>query len=653
MFSESSSRANFWRTRNTRFELLETAWVSWAPRAARIVAILVFSAMGLELSARQLGPYSVRLDPSVPVVMGDGINLSTDLYFPEPAVAELPGILISTMYGKNSFRAPDSDARFFASHGYVVAVQDVRGRYESEGEWDTYRNLAADASAAVTWLATRDWSNGRVGTYGCSFLGDAQVFLATQRNPSHAAMIAQAPGGNYRFIGPYNDGVVELALGFGWLRSDNYTMRWEPPAGVDRAVVRQFRHLYDGRPKLPDIDYNQIWKSLPLVDMMRRSGAGPNVWDAWLAHEPADAWFDAVRITQTDRFDVPSLHVNTWYDYGAGATIEQMQQMTRNATSQQARDNQYLVMGPTTHCAFHGATAETVVGQRPMGDARYDYHELYLDWFGHWLKGEQTGLRQRAKFQYFLMGRGEWRAADAYPVPGTQFVPFYLRSKGNANSRFGDGALSRTRPTKEHSDRYRYDPDAPVPSVGGPLCCTGSAESPSGAFDQRAVEARHDVLVYTTPALEEGLEVTGPLELVVFVSSSAPDTDFTAKLVDVYPDGTAYNVQEGIARARYRQGLDREVFMLPGGVYEVRINLNATGNWFGRGHRIRLEVSSSSFPRWERNLNLGTVNRREAGWQIADNVVHHSARYPSRLVLPVVPEGASRKISRAVAAQQP
>ncbi len=292
------------------------------------------------------------------------------------------------------------------------------------------------------------------------------------------------------------------------------------------------------------------------------------------------------------------------------------------------------------HCASHEVSEKTVVGARPLGDARFDYYRVYEKWFAFWLRGEANKVTAMPKVQYYVMGRNVWKSAKDWPLPNARATRFYLHSDGGANSLYGSGTLSTEKPGKEPADRFVYDPGNPVPSFGGPVCCTKMNEA-EGAYDQRPVEARDDVLVYTSEVLTEGIEVTGPLKLVLYVSSSARDTDFTAKLIDVYPDGRAFNLQEGILRARYRDGFDRTVWMEPGEVYRLEIDLQATSNYFAPGHRIRLEVSSSNFPRFDRNLNTGGNNYDETRWQVARNVVHHSGRYPSHLILPVVAGGGN------------
>jgi putative CocE/NonD family hydrolase len=278
-----------------------------------------------------------------------------------------------------------------------------------------------------------------------------------------------------------------------------------------------------------------------------------------------------------------------------------------------------------------------VVGGRDVGDARFEYYKLYLKWFDHWLKGIDNGIEKMPKVQLYVMGRNTWRGEKQWPLARTQYTRYYLHSDGHANSRSGTGTLSIKPPDKEPADRYTYDPGDPVPSRGGPICCTGDPHA-DGSYDQSEVENRRDVLVYTTPVLQQGIEVTGPLKAVLYVSSSAKDTDFTAKLVDVYPDGTAYNVQEGILRARHREGFTKKVWMRSGEVYEVPVDLEATSNYFGAGHRIRVEISSSNFPRFDRNLNTGGNNYDETKWVKAENAVYHAAENASYVLLPVIPE---------------
>jgi putative CocE/NonD family hydrolase len=310
--------------------------------------------------------------------------------------------------------------------------------------------------------------------------------------------------------------------------------------------------------------------------------------------------------------------------------------MRRNGVSARARDNQLVIISPAVHCASEGARARTIVGERDMGDARLRYWDTYLRWFDYWLKGVDDGITSMPKVQYYVMGKNEWRTATEWPVPGVRYVQYYLGSGGQANGRDGDGVLGPTVVTRAGRDLFTYDPGNPVPSRGGTVCCTGNPKDQPGAFDQSDIESRPDVLVYTSAPLERGLEVVGPVKAVLYVSSDAKDTDITVKLTDVLPDGRSFNVLEAIQRLRYRDGFDRHVWMERGKIYRIEIDLHATAHYFAPGHRIRLDVSSSSFPLYDRNLNTGGKNYDETAWLKAENVIYHSPRYPSHIVLPLL-----------------
>ncbi len=561
--------------------------------------------------------------------MADGVRLATDVYRPSGAQGALPVILMRTPYGKGG-SGPTADARMFASHGYVVAVQDVRGKGESEGLFEFYSHDLVDFESTVDWLVGQPWSSGRVGTYGCSYLGEVQILQATTRNPHLRAMIPQASaggtgkaGGRYRFFSGVTGGAYELHQALGWF----------PRAGVKVRASSGAQAPFE-------VDYAEAQWMLPLRSILRRIGAPPNDFELYVTTPlHSDVWDRKGFLADDDEIDVPALFVNSWYDYGVGDTLHQFEFFRERATSARARSGQRLVVGPGTHCSSEEGRENDVIGAREAGDTRLDLWRIYLAWFDHWLKDDPESLRGMPLVHYYLLGADEWRTSDVWPLEGTASTPLFLASGGSANTVAGDGLLRFDGPPGEaSSDRFVYDPARPVPSLGGPLCCTASQEALPGSYDQRPVEQRDDVLVYTTEPLREPLAVVGPLELVLYVSSSAPDTDFTAKLVDVYPDGRAFNVQEGILRARYREGFDRSVRMSPGQVVELRIDMQAVGNLFAAGHRIRLEVSSSNFPRFDRNLNTGGSNVDETELVKATNQVHHSAQYSSRLVLPVVPD---------------
>ena len=589
----------------------------------------------------------VRLEKSHMVPMRDGVRLATDLYFPEIPDDKLPVVLIRTPYNKNTFRdAKNDDAYMFASHGFVVAVQDSRGKFESEGIYSPPAGSeAVDGYDAVDWIAKQPWSNGRVGMHGCSYPAEVQAATAPLRHPNLTTMIPRngpmigAANGRYRYWSGFKGGVLDFAVTLPWYFRTGNKYSFKPPPGLSDAEARRIRELYDPEAtEAPEPDWEKLVWTLPLVDIMDKAGAPPNDWLHLVERGFDDPWWHDVMgyYDGTEKISVPALHVSSWYDISVAETIYEFNLFRENAVSQTAAENQFLIVAPTTHCSYEQATAHTMVGDRDVGDARLEYYRIYIDWFEHWLKGKDNGITDMPKVQYYTMGRNEWGSADAWPLPETRYTNFYLHSDGSANSRYGDGSLSIDPPGDRPPDTFIYDPARPVPSVGGQRGT--SWDTSSGAVDQATVDIRNDVLVYTTPPLEEGIEVTGPITAVLYVSSSAKDTDFTSKLVDVYPDGTAYNIQTSVLRARYRDGFDRKVWMEEGGVYKIQIDLDASSNYFAAGHRIRLQVSSSDFPLYERNLNTGGNNFDETEWVVARNAVHHSAEHPSHLILPVIPE---------------
>jgi hypothetical protein len=601
---------------------------------------------------------AVRLDPTNLITMHDGVRLSTDLYFPADwdGVTPLPCILMRTPYSKANYRpGATATANFLKYHqllidfvraGYVFAIQDKRGKYESEGRYFVNTGDASDGDETLTWLGTQLWSNGRIGMYGCSYSGDVQIVVAPRRNPYLKCIVPQGAsgGGRFPYIAFRLGGVIELAMYGGWLRYFGALNRYGPPPGLDREALLALAPYYRSEPVIEPpahAELKRIWKHLPVIDQMKVWGGPPTGWEDLCSRTLDDpSWKTQFDYVDEDAvIDVPALFENSWYDFGIAETLNMFNRYRRIATPA-ARPHQHAIISPTCHCESDFASEHTMVGERDVGDARLDWFGLHLAWFDHWLKGsgEKPDL---PPLRYYLMGAGEWRDAAAWPPPEAVPTPFYLRSQGQANSRYGDGSLSLEAPGAEPADRYVHDPAAPVPSRGGPLCCTGTPDETEGALDQREIEMRADVLVYSTEPLADDVDVVGPVTVTLFVSSSARDTDFTAKLVDVEPDGTAWNVQEGVLRARYREGFDREVLMEPDGVYELSVDIQATGNRFRRGHRIRLEIASSNFPRFERNLGTGGRNHDETAWVVAVNMIHHDAAHPSRLILPILPKPES------------
>ncbi len=592
--------------------------------------------------------YEVRLEESRMVPMRDGVRLSTDLYFPEISDGKLPTVLIRTPYNKNSFREREKrgQAYMFASHGFVVAVQDSRGKHESEGIYSPPAgHEAEDGFDAVQWISKQPWSNGKVGTIGCSYPGEVQAAQAPLRAPNLTCMIPQngpmigAANGRYRYWTGFKGGVLDFAATLPWYFESGSKYSLKPPPGLSDSEVREIRKFYEPNvSKAPEVDWEKINWTLPIIDIMDRAGAPPNDFRKLITTDFDDPWWHDVMgyYDGTEKIDVPALHMSTWYDPSVEETIFEFNYFRKNSVSEISANNQFVIIAPTTHCGFERAKEHTIVGDRDVGDARKDWNGIYLKWFDYWLKGIENGITNMPKVQYYTMGSNEWHSADVWPLPETQYTKYYLHSDGNANSRYGNGGLSTKMPKNEPSDTFIYDPRNPVPSVGGQRGTSYGTKA--GAVDQDKVEIRNDVLVYTTPALEEGIELTGPITAVLYVSSSAKDTDFTAKLVDVYPDGTAYNIQQGILRARYREGFTKKVWMEKGGVYRIQIDVDATSNYFKKGHKIRVQVSSSDFPLFERNLNTGGNNYDETEWVVAKNTIHHSKKYPSHFIFPIIQE---------------
>lgn len=622
-------------------------------KSVRHVFRLVLAVAAASLAAASAAAPD-QVDRNIFIATKDGTRLATDLYMPgEPAGAQLPLVLIRTPYGKHhyylAYDRQDSIVRFLNEHGYAVAVQDKRGRFNSEGVYLVAGGDAEDAYDTIDWLSTRSWSNGRIGTIGCSYEGNVQIYMAQTRHPALKAMIPQASGGGVGSLGGYYrdfstrvGGVVEWVGSVGWFALHGEKIMPRLPAHLRQDEYNAFANLTDIRRVQTSIDFRKAWYHLPMKEALSAQGMPPTDFEDHVSLAPTDPyWRSLPHMTDSYTSDVPALFINSWYDFGTDMTLVEFNHFRQHSVSETARNNQFAIISPHTHCAFERSAAEhTIVGEREMGDTRFDYRGTYLTWFDAWLKNDaeaRNDIRQWPKLRYFAMGPNVWRSASDWPVPGAADVSLFLTSDGRANSLEGDGRLVRGRAAERGAaaDYFVYDPANPVPSLGGPLCCTGTPEPVAGSMDQRPVETRHDVLVYTSAALEQPLNVTGDVRVVLYVSSDAVDTDFTAKLVDVYPDGRAFNVLEGILRARYRQGQDREVWMEPGDVYEMAIPLGPTSNVFLEGHKIRLEVSSSNFPRFERNLNLGGVNVEQVTWAVARNGVHHTAAYPSRLILPV------------------
>lgn len=592
--------------------------------------------------------FEIRSEPSHFIEMRDGVRLSTDLYFPVGLDRDLPSILIRTPYDKRTWRPGGGSWKrgaLFAGQGYVVAIQDLRGKFESEGEYVVARGDGDDGYDTIEWLSDQLWSNGMIGTYGCSYEAEVQFYAAKKQPANLKAMIVQGCGGavgtlhgRYSFWGFRRGGAIELASGAGWFLKHASKVFYRPPGRLDREAFLRISSHFEPAPQIPDVDLNDLYKSLPVIDMMRKAGAPPSDWEDYVSRALDDPYWRVLDyLTDDDVADVPTLYDNGWFDPTIAETFDEFEHFSTKSASQHACDNQYCVIGPQTHCTQTELNSETHIGMLPVGDARFDYYQLYLDWFDHWLRNPRAGDLGWPKVRFYSMGDNVWRASEEWPPNAAFEHNLYLGGRGRANSLFGDGVLTSRVHTTDAVDTFVFDPDNPTPSLGGPVICSGQKDEELGSVDQRPIEIRHDVLVYTTEPHETDLRVTGPVRAVVHVESSARDADLVLKIADVYPDGRSFNILESILRLRYRDGFDREILLEPGKVYEVAIELGVTSYVFRCGHRLRLQIAGGSFPRFDRNLGTGGRNFDEIDGVAATTKIHHSQHRQSRLILSVEP----------------
>ena len=589
------------------------------------------------------------VDQKIMMPMRDGIRLATDIYRPKTDT-KVPIIFSRTPYNFNSWGDGKQRTRTAqkaleaVKRGYAYVVQNERGRYFSEGEWDILGVPLTDGYDAFTWMKAQSWSNGKIGTLGCSSTAEWQMAVAALDHPSHAAMVPQGYGAGVGRIGKINEqgnwyrGGVEQMLFFSWLYGVEHD-KFKPriPAGATQEDLIRISRFYDLAPENPPVDMAEALKHLPIQDILKNINGKNEVFDKMIRRKPNDeAWFKGGIYHDDMEIAVPSFWFASWYDVSITPNLALFNHVRNNSEDANIRDNQYLVIAPTLHCGFTRASENTIVGERNVGDARLNYDAQIYAWFDLWLKGEQNDFKEKTpRVQYYTMGSNKWQASESWPPEKAKLTTYYLNSNGNANSFFGDGKLATTKANSDAADSFTYDPMKPVPSYGGNVCCTGNAVK-GGAFDQQQMETRNDILVYTTDILEEGVEVSGFIESTLYVSSDAKDTDFTIKIIDVYPDGKAYNLDETIQRVRYREGYDKEVFMEKNKVYKVDLTPMSTSNYFKKGHRIRIEISSSNFPRFARNLNTGGNNYDEKESVTAQNKVHHSSKYTSQIKLPMI-----------------
>ena len=620
-----------------------------------VLVLLAWMAVSAQPASQQTQvqppPSDVAVQKNVMISMRDGVRLAADVYLPARNLITIPGkyptILSRTPYNKE---APGTvrEAQWFTQHGYAVVMNDVRGRFHSEGVWRMMLDDGRDGYDTVEWIAVQPWSNGKIGTIGTSYPGGTQHALAEMNPPHLTAMIPVDALSNVGIAGFRHGGAFELRF-VNWIFNI---------AGFDAQEALANPALHQALLDNGKLIRQQIY-NLPI-----RRGTTPlkfiPEYEDWLIeamqHGDYDDYWKQIGYSVVDNVknyaDVPVYHVTGWYDSWT-------RQVTMNwqALSKAKHAQQRLIIGPWTH----GGESRNVAGEAEFPrEAALNFNEWRLQWFDHWMKGTDTGAERAAPVRLFIMGGGDahkteagrifvggaWRDEQEFPLARTKFTPYYIEA---------DGTLSPRMPQAQNSSTtFRFDPQNPVPTIGGNISSNAGLMD-NGGWDQRCLaqilgckdtlplSERSDVLVFQTPTLTEDIEVTGPVEVTLFISSTAIDTDFTAKLIDVYPPnhdfplGFDLNLGDSILRTRYRDSLAQSQLMKPGVVYQIKINLYPTANLFKKGHRIRVDISSSNFPRFDVNPNTGEPLQQHRRMIVADNTVWHDRAHPSRIVLPIIP----------------
>jgi uncharacterized protein len=558
--------------------------------------------------------YQVAVENGVHVKMRDGVSLTADVYRPR-VEGKFPVLLERTPYDRS---AESSMAYELAGHGYIVVLQDTRGRYESGGVFYPFRDESQDGFDTVEWAAKLDHGNGKVGMFGGSYVGATQMLAAIARPPHLVAIFPYLTGSDY-----YE----------GWTYQNGVLMQWFTSSWTSLLAVDTLRRGVEENLKPKEWIATIPVENYPLLTLPATDSLAPYFHD-WIEHERSDSYWRRWRISDHYReMDVKGLHAAGWHDLFLKGSIKNYMGLHGEANNPEVRAGQRLLIGPWAHTP---TSAEGKVGDVVFGkSAVLDLTGTALKWFDYTLKGRRNDFADAAPVRLFIMGENVWRDENEFPLARTLYTRYYLHSTSGANGPTSDGELGLTPPGEDRPDQFDYDPKNPVPTIGGRLCC--GLAVPPGPFDQRANESRADVLVFSTPPLEKDLEVTGFVSLDLYAATSAVDTDFTALLADVTESGYARFLTDGVVRARYRDGTDQAGKIVPGKVYQYTIDLWATGNVFKKGHRIRLYISSSNFPRFNRNPNTGEAMLGATHMVSAQQIIYHNREYSSSLTLPVIP----------------
>src|SRR5215475_2964379 len=599
---------------------------SYSPaKSVRVALSLLITLLCASISTSQspgaAEAYQVTAQTGVRVKMRDGVQLIADVYRPR-ATGKFPVLLTRTPYNRRDFNT----GTYLASRGYVVILQDTRGRFDSEGEFYPFKHEIDDGYDTVEWAAALEYSNGDVGMFGGSYVGATQMLASVSKPPHLKAIFPYVTASEYYEGWTYQGGALMQ-----W-----FTSSWT--TGLSEDTLRK-KTSSQQRPKdwvtqLPVEDYR-------LIAVPTAADVAPYFRD-WIEHERDDEYWRRWKISDHYvQMNVKALHAGGWHDIFLKGSIKNFVEMRKSAATQEARDGQRLLVGPWAHAATspEGKIGDVVFGEQAV----LDMNATIAKWGDFALKGIKNEFAGDAPVRIFIMGDNVWRDEKEFPLARTQYTKYYLHSNKGANSAGGDGQLSINPPDKEKPDAYEYDPQNPTPTIGGRLCC-GAAIQP-GPFDQSPNESRQDVLVFSTPPLERDTEVTGYVTVELYASTSAPDTDFTAMIVDAGPAewkaegkaGYARFLTDGVVRARYRNSTERAEPIEPGKVYKYMIDLWATSNVFKAGHRIRVYISSSNFPRFNRNLNTGEKTLGATRMEKARQTIYHDAEHPSSIILPIIP----------------
>ncbi|MCB1355916.1 MAG: CocE/NonD family hydrolase [Maritimibacter sp.] len=543
------------------------------------------------------------------ITMPDGVSLATDVYLPK-GDGPVPTVLMRLPYGKRSYGEVRFWVKELRARGFAVVAQDMRGRHGSEGVFTPWANEGADGAGTLDWIVDQPWSNGRVGTLGCSALGESQLMLAARAHPAHRAMVPigaggaiGTAGGRNAFFGAFEGGILNLAPAAGWFGTE----------GGKTPEVSGFRPLVPG-----------LLDHLPVVDVVREMRPDPTDYDAFLRHfEDTDYWRELGYVTGEEPFNTPALFIDSWHDPSVSSTLALAD------TLRAAGAPVNTIIAPGTHCGYLGTETATVVGDLAVTPkARFEYVETIAAFLRHHLADGPAP--ELPPLSYYALVADDWRRSESWPPPEAQETRLYLS---------GSGALEVDPEAIAPGERsFVSDPADPVPSIGGALCCTGDPDERSGPVYQNAIEDRDDLLLFTSAPLDAPLTIAGPVRAELRVSVSTPDTDLALRLVDVDPSGNALLVQEGALRLRYRDGFDRPALLQPGETYPVTIALRDIAYRFEAGHRLRLHVAGTSFPRLERNLNTGGANYDETEMRRAEITLRSTPDAPSAVVLFVTPE---------------